>query len=117
MPKIRPRRPVPPERAREQRAQNRGDRALRDGARDGDAPDREQFLDVELQADAEHQQNDADLRELLGQRGVGDEARRVRADERPGQQVADDRRQPEPLGEVAQTSAAERPPVSVRIRS
>ena len=55
--------------------------------------DGEQFLEVELQADAEHQQDDADLGELLGQRAVGDEARRVRADEQPGEQIADDRRE------------------------
>ena len=33
----------------------------------GDAPDGEQLLDVELQADAEHEQDDADLGELRGQ--------------------------------------------------
>ena len=55
-----------------------------------DAPHGEQFLDVELQADAEHQQDDADLGELLGEVRVGDEARRVRPDQRAGEQVADD---------------------------
>ena len=108
MPKIEPGRPVPSERPREQRAQHRGDRALRDGAGNGDAPDREQFLDVELQADAEHQQDDADLRQLLGQRRVGDEARRVRADQRAGEQVADDRRQAEALRDVAQDERGRR---------
>ena len=77
-------------------------RTLRDGAGEGDAAHGEQFFEMELQADAEHQQDDADLGQLLGQRGVGDEAGRVRADERPGQQVADDRRQAEPLREVAE---------------
>ena len=67
-----------------------------------DAPHRQQFLEVELQPDAEHQQDDADLGELLGQRRVGDEAGRVRADQRAGEQVADDRRQAEPLREVAE---------------
>ena len=57
----------------------------------GDPPHGQQLLEVELQADAEHQQDDADLGELLGQRRVGDEARRVRPDEHAGQQVADDR--------------------------
>ena len=44
-----------------------GDDALRERARDGDAPDGQQLLDVELQADAKHQQDDADLGELFGQ--------------------------------------------------
>ena len=67
-----------------------------------DPPHGEQLLEVEVQADAEHQQDDADLGELLRQRAVGDEARRVRADEQPGEQVADDRRQPEPVRDVAE---------------
>src|SRR3712207_7926784 len=52
------------------------DGALHDGAGDRDAADGEQVFDMELQADAEHQQDDADLRELLGERAVGHEARR-----------------------------------------
>jgi hypothetical protein len=40
---------------------------------------------VKLQADAEHQQDDADLGELLGDFGVGDKSRRVRAHERARQ--------------------------------
>ena len=51
-------------------------------------------------------------------RGVGDEARRVGADQRAGEQIADDRRQAEPLGDVAEERAPRRgPPVSVRMRS
>ena len=45
-----PGRPVPAKRPREQRTQHGGDRALRDGAGDGDAPYGEQFFDVELEA-------------------------------------------------------------------
>ena len=71
---------------------------------------------MELETDAEHQQDDADLGQLLGQRGIGDEARRVRTHERPGEQVADDGGEAEALGEIAENSAAARPPVSVRMR-
>ena len=46
-----------------------------------------------MQADAEHQQDDADLGQLAGQVLVADEARRERADGDAGQQVADQRRQ------------------------
>ena len=81
------RRPAPadqsqPNDARQQRAEHRGDGALRDRAGNGDAADGEQLLEMELQADAEHQQDDADLGQLLGEVRVGDEARRVRADQR-----------------------------------
>ena len=67
---------------------------------------------MELQAHAEHQQDDADLRELLGQRRVGDEARRVRPDEHPGEQVADDGREAETLGEIAQNQRSGEAPRS-----
>jgi hypothetical protein len=45
---------------------------------------------VKLQADAEHQQDDADFGELFGQRGVGDETGGVRSDERAGDEITDD---------------------------
>ena len=57
------------------------DRDLRDRAGDGDAPDREQVLEREMQPDAEHQQNDADLGEFVGDALVGDESGRERTDE------------------------------------
>ena len=72
-------RPVPAEGSGDQGAEACRDDALRDRARDRHPPDGEQFLDVKLQADAEHEQDDADLGELLGDAAVGDEARRVRA--------------------------------------
>jgi hypothetical protein len=54
---------------------------------------------VELKADTEHQQNDADFGQLLGHRGVGDEAGSVRSHQRARQEVTDNRRQPEALGD------------------
>ena len=45
-------------------AERRGDRDLRQRAGDGDPAHRQQVLDREVQADAEHQQDDADLGEL-----------------------------------------------------
>ena len=50
-----------------------------------------------MQADAEHQQDDADLGELGRECLVGDEARRERADGDAGEQIADQRRNAEPL--------------------
>jgi hypothetical protein len=64
---------------------------------------------VEVQADAEHEQDDADLRHLLRQVPVGDEPRRVRADDDAGQQVADDRREPQSLGDVPQDQRGRQP--------
>ena len=78
------------------------DRALRDGSRDRDPTHGEQLVQVKLQPDAEHQENHADLRQLLGERAVRDEARRVWTDQDPGEQVADDRRQADALRDEAQ---------------
>ena len=83
--------PVPSEAACQQRAEHRGDGALADGAGHGDLAHGQQLLDMELQADAEHQEDHADLGELLGQARIGHESRGVRTDQRTGQQVADDR--------------------------
>ena len=92
MPKISPADQSQPNARASSAPRHGGHRTLRDGSGNGDAAHREQFFDVELEADAEHQQNDADLRQLLGQRGVGDEAGSVRTDQRARQQVTDDRR-------------------------
>ena len=62
---------VQPSDDREPRAEQRRDHALPDRAGHGDGPHRQQLLDMELQADAEHQQDDADLGELFGDRGIG----------------------------------------------
>ena len=55
-----------------------------------------------MQADAEHQQDDADLGELAGDRRVGDKAGRERTDEDAGDEIADQRRQPQPVGQIAE---------------
>ena len=70
-------------------------------ARHRDPAHGQQFLQMELQANAEHQQDDPDLGELAGDLPVGDEARRVRPDHEARQQVADDRREPEAERHVA----------------
>jgi len=55
-----------------------------------------------MQTDAEHQQDHADLRELVREGGVGDEAGRERADADAGDQITEQRRQPEPLRDHAE---------------
>jgi hypothetical protein len=52
---------------------------------------------VEVKSDAEHQQDDADLRKLLGKGAIGDEAGSRWTDDDPCKQVADDRRQADAL--------------------
>ena len=95
------RRPRPAGEMRDHRAEPRRHQALDDGARNRHAPDRQQIFDVKLQTDAEHQQDHADFGELLRQRAVGDEARRVRPDDDAGDEIADNRRQPQPLRDEA----------------
>ncbi|MGY3122816.1 hypothetical protein ACVWXQ_006753 [Bradyrhizobium sp. S3.14.4] len=50
-----------------------------------------------MQADAEHQQDNAEFGKLGRKRLVGDEAWRERPDGNAGEQVADKRRNAEPL--------------------
>ncbi len=50
-----------------------------------------------MEPDAEHQQNDADLGQLIGDVLVGNVARRERADEDAGDQIAHERRELEPM--------------------
>jgi len=74
-----------------------GDGHLHERAGDRDGPHREEVVQGEMQADAEHQQDHADLGEFCRHRGVGDKARRVRTDQHAGEEVADDRRGPDPV--------------------
>ena len=60
-------------------AEQGGEGDLHDRAGHGDAAHRQQVLQRKMQADAEHQQDDADFGELRRQALVGDEAGRMRA--------------------------------------
>ena len=55
--------------------------------------------------DPEHQQDDADLGELPGQRRVADESRRERAHRDAGDEVTDERRQTQPNGDESADGA------------
>ncbi len=55
-----------------------------------------------MQADAEHQQDDADLGQLGGEIGIGDESRRERTDRDACEQIADERRQAHARGEKSE---------------
>ena len=62
-----------------------------------------------MQADAEHQQDDADLGELVGELLVGDVAGRERPHQHAGEQIADQRRGLEPVRERAQHEGEDQP--------
>ena len=64
---------------------------LRNRARHRDTTYGKQLVEVELQPQAEHQEDDADFGQLFRQSDVGDKAWRVRADEHAGQQVSYER--------------------------
>ena len=83
-----------------------GDGDLTDRAWHGDPPHRQQIRRREVQADAEHQQDDAHFGELRRPCGIGDEARREWADRNTRDEVADKRwqaqamrREPEDVGQ------------------
>ena len=77
---------------------------------------RQQVVEREVQPDAEHQQHHADLGELARELDVGDEARRGGPDHDAGEQVADQRRQPQPHGEKPRISASRAAAAIVVIR-
>jgi hypothetical protein len=55
-----------------------------------------------MQPDAEHQQDDADLRQFQRKVLVGHEARRVRPDENAGDEISDERGNAETVGDGAE---------------
>ena len=50
-----------------------------------------------MQADREHQQDDADFGQLAGERLIGDEPRRKGTDHDAGKEVSDQRRHAQPV--------------------
>ena len=91
--------PAPAHPAAEQGAQQRRGADLDNGARERDGADGEQLAEREVHADAEHEEDHADLGELVGDRLVGDEARGEGADRDAGDQVADDGRHAQAAGD------------------
>ena len=80
----------------------RGGGYLDERAADGDMPHGQQILEMEMQADAEHEQDDADLRALGSGGGIRHEARRIGADQHARQQVAHQRGEAQFLREESQ---------------
>ncbi len=76
---------------RDQRTEPGRHRDLHERAGNGDPPHGEELLHLEMEADAEHQEDDADLGELGREAAMRDEARGEGPDRDPGEEVADDR--------------------------
>ncbi len=87
----------PAERIGERHPEQRRQRDLADRAGNRDGAHRQKVAEREMQADAEHQQDHADLGELIGDVLVGDKSRRERPDDDAGQQIAHQRRDFQPL--------------------
>ena len=62
-----------------------------------------------MQAHPEHQQDHADFGELVGDALIGDEPRREGADGDAGEQIADQRRQLQALGDKAKAEGEHQP--------
>ena len=71
------------------------------GARNRDPPDLPEVPEREVQADAEHQQDHAELGELTDGLRIAPESRRERPQRDARDEVADDRRQPDTPGQQA----------------
>ena len=94
----------PAEPPADRHAERRGDESLRQRPGNRDGADRQQILGRKVQPHAEHQENDADLGQLIGDVLVGDGARGERSDDDARHQIADQRRQ---LETVRQNAEAE----------
>ena len=94
--------PVVSVKMRRGHAEQRGDTAGHKRAWDRHATHGQEFADVEVEPYSEEEQDDAHLGEFLGDRDVGGEAGRVRADGDAGEQVADNGRQPQLLCDKAE---------------
>jgi hypothetical protein len=62
----------------------------------------QQLFEMKLQPHTKHQQHDANFSKLVGHLAIGDKARRLRADDNTGDQVAHDRRQAEFMRDKAE---------------
>jgi len=89
---------------------------LADRARYCDPADGPEVVEREVHADAEHEEDHADLCELVRDRGVRTEAGCERADGDSGREVADDRGKPQAGGYEAAEKPAPSAIVIVRIR-
>jgi hypothetical protein len=101
---------VPAQPPAQRHAQQGGDSDLAHRAGHGDGLHRDQVAQREMQADAEHQKNDADIGQLLHQPDIGDEAGGERPDGDARQQIAEQGRQLETVRERAKDEGEAKAP-------
>src|SRR6185503_14700419 len=94
-------RPVPSKPAGGDGSQAGRDKALQHRARDRHAANGKQFIDVELQADAKHEEDDSNLRKLLSEVNIRGIAGRVGSDDDTGKEIANDGGKAEALREIS----------------
>jgi hypothetical protein len=87
----------PAKAAGEHHAQQRGNGELPDCTRQGSRPDGHQVGEREVQTNREEQQDDPDLGELVGQRLIGHVTGCEGTDQDAGEQIADQRRDAQPV--------------------
>ena len=92
---------APAPQKRERHAAARGNRDLRKGAGHGNGAHRQQVRDREMQAYAEHQENDADFGELAREICVSYKSGRERTECHAGEEIAYKRRQEKPVSDQA----------------
>ncbi len=71
-------------------------------SRNRNASNRQQIGGGKMQAHTEHQQDNAHFRELRGKPGIGDDARCIRPHHDAGDEIADERRQAQAIGQIAE---------------
>ncbi len=69
------------------------------------APDAPELVQLELDADREQQQDDADLGRVLDERLVADQPQHARSDQHAGQQKPHDRHQPDLIAQIGDHDA------------
>lgn len=83
--------PAPAKHMHYECSKSRCRQALDKSSRQGNAPDRPKFLEMKLQADTKHEEDNPDLGQLFSKFRICNETRRMRAYHDPGKQVANNR--------------------------
>lgn len=100
---------APPHDQRQTNPERGGGCYLYDGTRDGDPSYGKQVTEAEMDSDAEHQQDHADLRQLSGNLLIGYQAGSEGTEGHSSEQVAHDRWQPKATGDKSSQEGSAQP--------
>ena len=73
---------------------------MKQSTREGDSANSPELLQIEMQPDVEKQQNHADFSKLSGDLLIGRKPWSRRADDDPGDEKTDDRRDADPMADI-----------------